>query len=72
MGTGGWARRVGSGEFVQEPVRWRTEALLVFLPVNRIGLVSLLPGEDSMSVARRRPPIATARLASRTLMSSTV
>lgn len=53
-------------------MRWRTEALLVFLPVNRIGLVSLLPGEDSMSVARRRPPIATARLASRTLMSSTV
>jgi hypothetical protein len=33
--TGGWARRVGTGQFVQEPVRWRAQALLVLLSVER-------------------------------------
>lgn len=32
--TGGWARRVGTGQFVQEPVRWRAQALLVLLSVK--------------------------------------
>lgn len=31
--TGGWARSVGSGQFVQEPVRWCAQALLVLLSV---------------------------------------
>ena len=29
--TWGWARSVGSGQFVQEPVGWRAQALLVLL-----------------------------------------
>jgi hypothetical protein len=29
--TGGGLGSIGSGHFVQEPVRWRTEALLVLL-----------------------------------------
>lgn len=29
--TGRWARSIGTGQFVQEPVRWRTQALLMLL-----------------------------------------
>jgi hypothetical protein len=36
VGTGGGLGRVGSGHFVQEPVRGRTEALLVLSAVNNI------------------------------------
>jgi hypothetical protein len=32
VGTGRGAGRIGSGEFVQQPVRGRTEPLLMFLP----------------------------------------
>ena len=35
MRTGGWARGIGTREFVEQPVRWRTETLLVFLSVWR-------------------------------------
>lgn len=28
----GWARRIGTGQFVQKPVRWRAETLLMLLP----------------------------------------
>ena len=31
VGTGGWARSIGTGEFVEQPVRGRTETLLVLL-----------------------------------------
>ena len=31
--TGGWARGIGAREFVEQPVRWRTETLLVLLSV---------------------------------------
>ncbi len=35
MWTWRWTRGIGTGQFVQEPVRWRTETLLVLLPVWR-------------------------------------
>ena len=31
VGTGGWTRGVGSREFIEEPVRWCAEALLMLL-----------------------------------------
>lgn len=39
MGTGGGLGRVGSGHLVQEPVRGRTEALLVLSAVKTLILV---------------------------------
>lgn len=32
MRSWGWARRIGTGQFVQKPVRWRAETLLMLLP----------------------------------------
>jgi hypothetical protein len=40
--TGGWARSVGAGQFVQEPVRWRAQALLVLLSVEQTMLACFL------------------------------
>ena len=34
VGTWRWTRRVGTRQFVQKPVRWRTQTLLVLLPVH--------------------------------------
>ena len=35
MRTGGRTRGVGTGEFVEEPMRWRTQALLMLLSVGK-------------------------------------
>jgi len=40
--TGGWARSVGTGQFVQEPVGWRAQALLVLLSVEQTMLACFL------------------------------
>jgi hypothetical protein len=39
--TWGWARSIGTGQFVQEPMRWRAEALLVLLSEGRGMLANL-------------------------------
>lgn len=40
--TWGWARRIGTGQFVQEPVGWRAKALLVLLSEETLVFVSRL------------------------------
>lgn len=37
--TWGWARRIGTGQFVQEPVGWRAKALLVLLSEETLVFV---------------------------------
>lgn len=37
--TWGWARRIGTGQFVQEPVGWGAKALLVLLSEGKLASV---------------------------------
>lgn len=41
-----WARRIGTGQFVQKPVRWRAETLLMFLPTVISATTSRAIGDD--------------------------
>lgn len=36
--TWGWARRIGTGQFVQKPVRRRAETLLMLIPTVTLTL----------------------------------
>jgi hypothetical protein len=62
--TGGGLGSIGSGHFVQEPVRWRTEALLVLLTVGIKFMVSFKPFNSELghckycSLFREKNPLS--------------
>jgi hypothetical protein len=66
VGTGGGLGRIGSGHLVQEPVRGRTEALLVLsavktlvlamvFDVDKISITAIVTGQTRSPVDKTRP-----------------
>ena len=56
MRTGGRTRSIGTGEFVEEPVRWRAQALLMLLSVGELTLAKFLRkviAQDDIEIRRR-------------------
>lgn len=73
MGTGGGLGRVGSGHFVQEPVRGRTEALLVLSAAKNILVSDGVPSREIFrSLSQRLVELAIRQIDEASVQNSDV
>lgn len=73
MGTGGGLGRVGSGHLVQEPVRGRTEALLVLSAARNILVSDGVPSREIFrSLSQRLVELAIRQIDEASVQNSDV